>query len=858
MSNPFTAQEVKPQNQPSPLVPKGQPGKPELFVDISTGDGQKRRRPSRSIAPQAILQATNANKDEVTRIQNETAEIRKQLLLLEERYALEKESRMELEREMEAFRSMSMMSPRALSASPMARQHSSRLLTAIGQFSREQGRTHMRNDSTGSGGVEEAVKELEKKPVPPPLEQIRSPLAQEVSLSPVDERAFDNSKKLRDDLLAKEKQCAELEQQISSITAAANKERDLHKEREAQLLARIEGLNRQLETALSKRKHDSPGGGSTDDLTSASVAELQKTLKQTEKSEKECRALLKEERDFYSQQYSAMEVQLRMLTAVCSTRRRVDNIMSPSSAAPAAASDGDDSLPNSDSIQNCAQLGSGPASLIGSTDTSALDLKGALTEYQTFEDAFIHTLDLIEESFKKPIGTIKTDPITGMNLPKIFSNMDSLYECYQKLCSRAKKSCSKRNLTGLGRLFSDIYNSASLFDKYYQDFENSMMLVCDLRKGSAFTKLVTKSEAKQNCGGKTLEDFLLVPIEHFSQYTRLLLQICQALPARHPEMSALEEALVLFNQINQTWCDRLEDARNTLNVVKVSKNVANCPASLVQPKRRYLLESPANVVDEKNKSHKRYFYVFNDLLLECRAQKSPSGATVEPSRISQYKFVVQTSLNGASVQSLPDSGGQTNALRINFVNSSVTLCFTMPDMKYTWMSKLSKVLSTIPAPSAAALAALFAPVSPSSGSPGGLLVKTNAPRGAKGNNVASDRPTIQRRMSNTTVLPRLSDSPIQRGRQKRSETLGGAEVQTDVRGGHHKTKHCTSNSPPNSADSSPVPDDSDGTSSNSQHKHAHGHKHHGLTTVEKFSTDLHSVKGTATVGHGHHPRSPIY
>jgi len=430
--------------------------------------------------------------------------------------------------------------------------------------------------------------------------------------------------------------------------------------------------------------------------------------------------------------------------------------------------------------------------------------------------------------------------------------MDSLYESTQRLFARAKKACSKRNLTGLGQVFTDIYNSASLFDKYFQDFEGSILLVCDLYKGPAFMKLVTKSEAKQSCGGKTLEDFLLVPIEHFSQYTSLLLQICQSLPARHPEISALEQALVLFSQINQTWIDHLDEARSIFNVVKVSKSLVNCPASLVQAKRRYLLESPAYIVDEKGKSHKRYFFVFNDLLLECRIQKA-SGSPSESNRGTQYKFVVQTSLNGSSVQSLPDMDGLSNVLCINCVNSSIKLCFNTTDMKYVWISKLSKILSTIPAPSAAAVAALFAPVSPASKTPGGLTLKRPANKKVT---EAGEHGQLQRRNSNS-LLPRISDSPVQRGRPKRSETLGGSEpmfAAGDTRSPRH-SKHADSASPRNSADSSPMPPDSDSSSSRHQHLHTH-HKHHA---TEKFSTDLHSIKGTATVsGHGHHPRSPLY
>ena len=735
---------------------------------------------------------TAAYQDALTRAQNEAREAQRQLTLLEERYAREKAQRCALQREAALCRG-------GVAAAPGP---GSQLLEAISGYAAKQ-------QQEQEGQQQEEAQEQPQQTPQQPQQQQRRPC--------------DDTRRLQDALAARERHCSELEQQLSAVTDAATRERALHREREALLAARIEGLSRALEAAHGKRRGD---GGRGD-----GAAELQRARQRAEKAERECREVVAEERAFYRQQFALMDEQLRTLTAVYAAQRHAAGML-PGIAAASASASASAATPSSvggtaagaaatvaegdaDGTDSSHSLSSSSSS--GSSGSSG-ELKAALAAYQAYEEAFVHTLELVDETFRKPIVTkLVVDPITRMRLPRIFSNMESIAAAAQKLLARAKKACAKRHLAGLGQVLADTYAGAALYEKYSQDYEGAIMLVAELHKGPAFTKLVTKSEARQSCGGKCLEQFLLVPVEHFAHYARVVGDVCCALPAGHAERAPLEHAARLFAQTGQAWAERLDDARSVCDMVAVSRRLTNSPAALVQAKRRYLVESAAALVDEKGKSHRRYFFVFNDLLLECRVHRvsssqstapsatlssssssssssslcvGGSGSTPDSARAPRYKLLVQTSLNGATVSNLPDTGTLRNALRINGVNSDVTISFGTADQKYVWLSRLSRTLATIPAPAAAAFAAAAAAAlrtppsssSSSSSSSGGGASSASASPSALALPAAHASPHADvsersahliRRASNALLGRRAADGET--CRQRRSGTIGGPE-----------------------------------------------------------------------------------
>ena len=185
----------------------------------------------------------------------------------------------------------------------------------------------------------------------------------------------------------------------------------------------------------------------------------------------------------------------------------------------------------------------------------------------------------------------------------------------------------------------------------------------------------------------------------------------------------------------------------------------------------------------------------------------------DPTRTTRYKLLVQTSLNGATVSNLPDTGALTNALRINGVNSDITISFGTADQKYVWLSRLSRTLATIPAPAAAAFTAAAAAAlrSPSStttsSSSSSSLSASPAAVGAH----ASPRTEVSERAAH--LIRRASNALLSRRgegdtcRQRRSGTIGGPEgaPQSQLRqSARHGTDFHEASSAKSSRDASPL------------------------------------------------------
>ena len=524
------------------------------------------------------------------------------------------------------------------------------------------------------------------------------------------------AKKIREALLAKSRQCTELEQQVSVLADAANKERDLFRTREAQLQARIEGLTRTIETLKYKQE-----------------GKLERT--RADKTEKELRALMAEEREFYEQQIARMDEHLRVMVAVCDGQRVAESSAVAVSAAikattakavtseaqtteAAAQVEGVDSSCGSESRSS-----TGTASQAATDETTTprsaasdeasetqkqtqallsppqlkarkRDLKVALAEYRNFEEAFMETLELVDSTFRKTLESkVVADPITRSRLPNLFTNMDTIRMVQNEVVSQAKKLCSKRGVPGLGKLFADIVSISPVYEKYHNEFEQTLLLLSEFQKAPSFSGLVAKIEAKSVCGGKSLLEFLLVPIEHYTQYQRMLVAIVQALPSDNAEKESLERALVKLNKVAPAWLERLDDARSTCQVLTASARLQGGPVPLLQPHRRYLVESLATLIDERGRVHWRYLVAFNDLLVMCREHWKSSTKT-EANRV--LKVVSCVSLADTAVSGVDDSEGIPHALLLTSGTTANVVSLATSGQKKIWLAKLSKALPVVP------------------------------------------------------------------------------------------------------------------------------------------------------------------
>jgi len=113
------------------------------------------------------------------------------------------------------------------------------------------------------------------------------------------------------------------------------------------------------------------------------------------------------------------------------------------------------------------------------------------------------------------------------------------------------------------------------------------------------------------------------PLNQISQYEILLERIYKVTPASHADSANLSAATLIMKETYKLIQEAINQSSDRAKMLDVQRRLVagKLEFELVTPERTFLTEGAITVLEKKAKYNKHYF-IFNDILLLCKAHKS--------------------------------------------------------------------------------------------------------------------------------------------------------------------------------------------------------------------------------------------
>jgi len=196
-----------------------------------------------------------------------------------------------------------------------------------------------------------------------------------------------------------------------------------------------------------------------------------------------------------------------------------------------------------------------------------------INELISSELAYVQGLFILVKEFVEPL---KQNPniLPAEEVNNIFSNVETIYLLNEELYKNFKKHFAQsqqmskldKNVAGQAELGSVFFKLADYLKMYYTYCTNHNQSLekhnfCRKKYGS-YDKFITQVETGSRCGGLSLHDFLIKPIQRICKYPLLLRELLSCTPETHPDYVSV---LKTFQKINEV----------TEHVNKITKHFEN-------------------------------------------------------------------------------------------------------------------------------------------------------------------------------------------------------------------------------------------------------------------------------------------
>ncbi|KAJ3099792.1 Protein T2 [Physocladia obscura] len=236
------------------------------------------------------------------------------------------------------------------------------------------------------------------------------------------------------------------------------------------------------------------------------------------------------------------------------------------------------------------------------------------------EQSYFQELGIIINIIKKKLIDAKI--ITQFSINAIFGGIDELYDLHNKILDELLDACSLESWIPEKSVIGDI------FLKHVQEFERAYVVYIDGKKNSDDTIEKEAASTENNGQFKTflaqclrsretkftdLKELLLRPMQRTTRYPLLLRELYKRTPDDHPDKEFIKEAVDTMSEIANKVDKKLQSIQHIAQLFQAQRETRDCPATLINDKRRCLMEMEA--VDPKNSNIKYKLFLCSDLLM---------------------------------------------------------------------------------------------------------------------------------------------------------------------------------------------------------------------------------------------------
>jgi len=233
------------------------------------------------------------------------------------------------------------------------------------------------------------------------------------------------------------------------------------------------------------------------------------------------------------------------------------------------------------------------------------------------------TVDVFLKSLRRAVE--KGKPIILPNdIEAIFGNLEAIYAYHLQLVSKLEARISKWNVdTQIGDTFLDMKEDfIQLYSVYITHYDQALETINRCQELKSWKTFILRCNQHPECGGLSLEAFLILPVQRVTRYVILLRDLTKKTATNHVDYNNIKAAHAYMDnicyQVNESKrrAENLRKQLDTLTSLQAKMKPKDMVQDLVDESRVFIRQDVLTLYDQDTDKRRVVFlFLFNDMLL---------------------------------------------------------------------------------------------------------------------------------------------------------------------------------------------------------------------------------------------------
>eukprot|EP01114_Cavostelium_apophysatum_P015535 TRINITY_DN4249_c0_g1_i1.p1 TRINITY_DN4249_c0_g1~~TRINITY_DN4249_c0_g1_i1.p1 ORF type:complete len:916 (+),score=312.20 TRINITY_DN4249_c0_g1_i1:107-2854(+) len=312
-----------------------------------------------------------------------------------------------------------------------------------------------------------------------------------------------------------------------------------------------------------------------------------------------------------------------------------------------------------------------------------------LSEIMMSERYYVRDLELVINLFLRPVQN--NDLLSREESEALFSNIELILKVNQEILNymiQDFQMTKNIQLVNVGLLFLKMVDYLKIYSIYASGQAQSMSSYDKLKKEKKdFAQFLVNTEKRTECQGLNLLGYLIKPVQRICKYPLLFRELIKHTPRDHVDYPNIELCLSKVQEVAEYVNEKQRSAESIKKMVELQDNLVDPPKgfTIVAPSRKFIREGTFIKVNDRGKQQERVLFLFNDMLLYCKALFFKRAT---------YQFKGVIPLDVALISDLPDTSDLQNCLQIVKLDDKrkYLLGAQNPAEKKIWLADLTKIM----------------------------------------------------------------------------------------------------------------------------------------------------------------------
>jgi len=331
-------------------------------------------------------------------------------------------------------------------------------------------------------------------------------------------------------------------------------------------------------------------------------------------------------------------------------------------------------------------------------------------EIESTEANYLRDLQLLKSAFYEPMKLM----LPKQDIKHIFLNLKQLIELHEQLDAAIKDARQDWNYNStFVSAFLPLLDKFKIYQLYIDNFGNSTNLVKEqIGTSKEIAEFLSKQSHQPACNKRTLEDFLIMPVQRIPRYLLLMKELAKHTEPGHPDEVNIATSIIKFQEVLSFLNDSRRKVDNLEKISSIVQSVVDLDQTLII-ERRFVYDGPLITVslafsakDAKASlpvgnnpleklwgligKEEIYVYLFEDMMLCAKKiKKTTDPKLLFANKLLAYKYNVMkiVPLFGENcAHPVPD---QEAAFRLESDPSRIYICPSSL-IRDTWVKKINQ------------------------------------------------------------------------------------------------------------------------------------------------------------------------